>query len=88
MEDQRDVCISSLREEFGSLRNSLIVIVSGETFGVLDSPATFPKWVPHWNKDYDSQTGVWSVADLNSGNLYIHGYHPRYAVKAAFGDRH
>jgi hypothetical protein len=59
------------------------VIVSNNTFGVLDSPNIFPKLVPHWNKDYE-QTGVWSFADPNSGNLYIHDYHPRYAVKKGF----
>lgn len=91
IKDQQNVCVSSLHEEFERLRNSLIVIVSAETLGVLDSPHIFPRLVPHWNKDYErnwnkdhEDTGVWSFADPDSGNLYIHVYHPRHAVTKGF----
>jgi hypothetical protein len=61
--------------------------MSGNTFGMLESPYFFAKPTPpwrkdSWNKDYREQTGVWSFTDPNSGNLYIHGYHPGYAVRA------
>lgn len=84
---QRDICVIALREEFEKLHGSLIVICSGNTFGVLESPDFFPRLVPQWQKNYADnwnrdreETGVWWFIDPNSGNLYVHGYHPNYAV--------
>jgi hypothetical protein len=89
-DDQRDVCVSALRQEFENLSKSLIVICTGDTFGVLDSRDLFPKLVPHWKNSYadnwdkanNDQTGVWSLRDPKSGNLYAHCYHPRHMVQA------
>jgi hypothetical protein len=87
---QRSACVASLLDEFEELHNSLVVIVTSNTFGVLDSADLFPQLVPgwqdkyddNWNKDYESSTGVWSFKDAHSGNLYIHADHPRRAVSA------
>ena len=71
--DQRDVCIAALNEEFVQLHDSLIIIASGERFGLIE------KYEDKWNKDYE-ETGVWSFTDANSHNLYVTCYHPRYLV--------
>jgi hypothetical protein len=90
IDDQRSACVASLRDEFEELHDSLVVIVSSNTFGVLDNADLFPQLVPgwqdkyddNWNKDYESSTGVWSFKDTHSRNLYIHAEHPRRAVSA------
>lgn len=74
---QQTTCINALREEFDKLHDSLIVIVSNDTFGVLDSPYLFPQIVPLWNTNYHEQTGLYWFKDQRLGNLYVHGYHPR-----------
>jgi hypothetical protein len=87
--EQRAACVASLCEEFAKLNNSLVVIVSGNTFGVLDSPDLFSNLIPNWQqkyednwtKDYHVDTGVWSYADSKSGNLYVHCEHPGYAAR-------
>jgi hypothetical protein len=86
---QREACITSLREEFEKLHDSLIVIVSNDRFKVLDSNDVFPKLVPqwksdydgNWNKDYNDETGLYWFEDKRSRNLYVHGYHPRAAAR-------
>jgi hypothetical protein len=87
IEEQREVCAISLREEFEKLHESLIIIGSRNAFGVLDSPHIFPKlmpqWRDNWNKDHHEQTGVWSFTDPKSSNLYVHCEHPGYAIRAA-----
>jgi hypothetical protein len=78
---QRDSCVTALREEFEQLHGSLIVIGSGNTFGVLESPDLLEKLVPQWNWNKDNeQTGVWWFTDSKSGNLYVNCEHPRRAV--------
>jgi hypothetical protein len=88
-------CVRSFTSrQFKELHNSLVVIVTGNTFGVLDNADLFPRLVPgwqdkyadNWNKDYESsqksQTEVWSFTDAHSGNLYIHADHPGRALRA------
>jgi hypothetical protein len=89
LDEQRDICVTALREELEPLHNSLIVAVSANPFGVLDSSRLFPRLVPNWQAKYDDnwdrsheETGCWSFTDPNSGNLYIHCYHPNYPLNA------
>jgi hypothetical protein len=77
---QRDACVTSLREEFKKIRRSLIVVVSADTFGVLDAVLESR----NWNKEYHEQTGIYSFSD-SQGNLYVHGYHPRYLLGSPLG---
>jgi len=52
-DDQRDICATSLSEEFAKLHNSLIVIASNRRFDVLDNLRCFPKLISSWNNTYD-----------------------------------
>ena len=80
IDKQREACVTSLREEFERLHRSLIVIVSADTFGVLD--ATLES--RNWNKEYHEQTGIYWSTDSRS-NVYVHGYHPRYLIGSPLG---
>ena len=90
--DQQDICATSLYEEFMELHNSLIIILSRNEFYVLDNSKCFQKLISQWEPayldnfggHYNEQTSVWSFADSNSGNLYVHCDHPNYAKNARF----
>jgi len=89
---QQDICAVALRKEIERLHHSLVVIVSFSPLNVLDSDKVFPQLIQNWNMDYESnwkkdyheQTGLWWFNDQKSGNLYVHGHHPRPAVYGGY----
>ena len=83
IDEQKEICIAALEEELGSLHDSLIVIATGNTFGVLEGalPKVISGWQEaFWNKEHE-ETGCWTYEDPNSRNLYINCEHPGRAVR-------
>ena len=72
---QLEGCISSLREEFAHLKQSLVFVASSEEYGILRHILPGEE---HWNKEFEATSGLWWIDDPQTGNLYIHSYHPNF----------
>lgn len=74
IDSQKDACIISLREEVARLRQSLIVITSSDTYGILhEAAADESRW------DTVKRPGcTYLLYDARTGNAFVHCYHPRY----------
>ena len=91
IDEQREACVTSILEELENLHDSLIVIATANAFGVLEDIELFPRLVEEWQSDYQQnwqksyyeQTGVWWFKEVRSRNLYVHCFHPGYAVRAS-----
>ena len=71
---QRDAGVDALREEISALRDSLVIITSGQEFGVIYS--VLPK-LKNW--DTVNRPGcTYFLHDPDSGNAIVHSYHPKY----------
>jgi hypothetical protein len=74
-EYQREACVSSLREEFAHIHQSLVFIASLEEYGILRRILPSEE---HWNKEFEATSRLWWIDDSATGNLYIHSYHPNF----------
>jgi hypothetical protein len=74
---QRAACTEALREELGSLCDSLVFVASKEELGIL-YPLVGGEHA--WHKDRED-AGIWWQTDPQTGNLYVHGYHPNAALR-------
>jgi hypothetical protein len=79
---QLDECIIALQEEFLSLKNSLIVIASAKSYGVLEGAIP---GLGTWDCSHEN-SGVHCFQD-QSGNLYVWGYHPGHAQRKKFFEK-
>lgn len=73
---QREACKQTLQEEFAQLSRSLIFIGSNDEFGIL-RPILNEE--ASWDKHDDS--GLLWKFDARSGNLFVHGYHPKATLR-------
>jgi hypothetical protein len=74
-EYQLEACVSSLREEFAHIQQSLVFIASCEEYGILRRILPSEE---HWNKEFEATSGLWWIDDPPSRNLYVHSYHPKF----------
>lgn len=82
IDGQRAACRVAFREEIARLRDSLIVVVSGNEYGILyDSVAEEAKW-----DKQPRESKIYTLHDPASGNTYIHCYHPKYMQLNGFFD--
>ncbi len=71
---QRDACIVALREELAGLRDSLVVVTSNESYGILHEVVAEES---RWDK-VERPGCTYLLHDPASGNAFVHCYHPRY----------
>jgi hypothetical protein len=76
-EIQQGACTEALREELGSLPESLVFVASQEEFRIF-YPISGGEHT--WHKDRED-AGIWWQTDPQTGNLYVHGYHPNAALR-------
>jgi hypothetical protein len=75
IDHQRVVAIAALRKEFSQLHDSLVFIASANEYGIARHIVAPDN---EWNKDQE-KAGIWWIRDKVSGNLSVHGYHPKAA---------
>ena len=80
IEGQRTACITALQEEIARLRDSLIVVASGNEFGILYQTVAEES---RWDKQARESNIYW-FRDGIAGNTYVHCYHPQYMSKQNF----
>jgi hypothetical protein len=80
IEGQRAACITAFQEEIARLRDSLIVVASGNEYGILYKTVVEES---RWDKHPRESRTYW-FCDRIAGNTYVHCYHPKYMSTQRF----
>lgn len=82
IQTEREACVKTLKQGFNYLRNSLILIMSADGFGILSTALESVTW----NTEREDETGTWWAKDAATGNLIVHSYHPGFSFRQKFAD--
>jgi hypothetical protein len=80
IETQQAACIIAFQEEIARLRDSLIVVTSGNDYGILYKAVAEES---RWDKQPSESKTYW-FHDRIAGNTYINCYHPKYMSTQGF----
>ncbi len=78
---QKTLSQKAFAEETAHLRDSLILVLSADDYGVFGDKDNYV-----WNKDGEKDAGIWWRQDPDTRNLFMHGYHPKAMQLGGFSD--